>query len=349
MQKPSVGVRPWWIGAACPRVNAADSAAGPRWRTRAFGTLAATLLLALGLPRAASAQVDFMEASDGIAVTVDSKPFTNFYYGPQYPKPFLHPLRSADGRIVTRQFPMNNVAGETRDHPHHRGLFIGYGSISGINFWENEHAYTTPNRGAIVLLGKPRLQRAGGQGTISALFSWRDPQKVEMIEESQDMTFRGDANSRTIDFSLEFEARRDIHFDDTKEGFFAIRVADSMRETVGGEILNSHGAHGEKQVWGKRADWAEYSGNVDGRPVAILIFDHPSNHNHPPRWHARAYGLFAVNPFGVKDFDPSSKEEGGASLKNGAKLHFRYRVVISNTPLTQEQASRQYHDFAATR
>ena len=51
---------------------------------------------------------------------------------------------------------------------------------------------------------------------------------------------------------------------------------------------------------------------VDGKPVAILIFDHPSSYNHPPRWHARGYGLFAVNPFGLKDFEPASTETGGA-------------------------------------
>jgi hypothetical protein len=180
------------------------------------------------------------------------------------------------------------------------------------------------------------------------VFSWRDPAGKEMLTEARLMEFHGSATSRMIDFTIDLTAKRDLHFDDTKEGFFAIRVADSMRETVGGQLLNSHGDTGEKDVWGKRADWAEYSGNVDGKPVAILIFDHPSSYNHPPRWHARAYGLFAVNPFGVKDFDPKSTEVGGTSLKSGEKLKFRYRVLISNTPLNASEAERIHRDFAST-
>lgn len=297
----------------------------------------------------ACAQVSFEPAADGtIAVSIDGKPFTSFYFGSQYPKPFLHPLRSADGRVVSRFFPMSQVAGETQDHPHHRGLFIGYGSINGTNFWENEQAYTTPNRGTMALVGRAQLETGAKQGSIRAEFSWRDPAKNELLGESRLMEFRGGANSRTIDFTLDFTAKKDVHFDDTKEGFFAIRIADSMREsTGGGQTLSSTGGRGEPQIWGKRANWVEYSGNVDGKPVAIVIFDHPANTNHPPHWHTRAYGLFAVNPFGLKDFDPEAKEEGGLSLKNGAKLRLRYRVVISDVPLSASDADRIYAAFSA--
>jgi hypothetical protein len=82
--------------------------------------------------------------------------------------------------------------------------------------------------------------------------------------------------------------------------------------------------------------------------VAILIFDHPSSYNHPPRWHARAYGLFAVNPFGLKDFEPTSTEVGGVSVKSGEKLRFRYRVLISDAPLTISEAERIYREFASS-
>ena len=37
---------------------------------------------------------------------IDGKPFTDFYIGPETAKPYLHPLRTADGKIVTRGFPM---------------------------------------------------------------------------------------------------------------------------------------------------------------------------------------------------------------------------------------------------
>ena len=57
-----------------------------------------------------------------------------------------------------------------------------------------------------------------------------------------------------------------------------------------------------KPIWGKRADWVDYYGNVAGEIVGIAIFDHPKNLRHPTYWHARSYGLLAANPFGLREF-----------------------------------------------
>src|SRR5205807_35990 len=110
-----------------------------------FQSFSAVMLLALSLsPRAASAQVEIKQSSpDQISISIDGQPFSEFCMGSAYPKPFLAPLRSASGLIVTRKYPMENVSGETRDHQHHRGLWIGYGEINGINFWENEFKYVS--------------------------------------------------------------------------------------------------------------------------------------------------------------------------------------------------------------
>ena len=55
----------------------------------------------------------------------------------------MAPLRTANGLIVTRHFPQEMVEGESRDHPHHRGFFVGYGDVNGVNFWETEPASKT--------------------------------------------------------------------------------------------------------------------------------------------------------------------------------------------------------------
>lgn len=290
--------------------------------------------------------VDISLDGDHITVAIDGRPFTNFYTGDPYPKPFLYPLHSADGRIVTRAFPMQNVEGESRDHPHHRGLFIGLGSISGINFWENEKAYTTPNRGTMVLTAPATLTSGKHKGSIEANFSWRDPKGLEMLTEHRIMTFSGTPGQRTIDFDITFKAVQDLNFGDTKEGFFAIRLADTMAEDKGGQMVASTGFATEKAVWGRPADWVQYSGNVEKRPVAITIFDHPGNLNHPERWHSRAYGLFAVNPFGLKEFDKTSTGAGGFFLKSGSSIRFRYRVLIDDSPLTADQEKKAYASWS---
>lgn len=59
----------------------------------------------------------------------------------------------------------------------------------------------------------------------------------------------------------------------------------------------------------------------------MAIFDSPQNPRHPTYWHARDYGLFALNPFGQNAFD-QTKEESHWKLPKGQKLTFRWRVVI---------------------
>jgi hypothetical protein len=59
-----------------------------------------------------------------------------------------------------------------------------------------------------------------------------------------------------------------------------------------------------------------------------VVFDNPANYSHPPRWHARDYGLFAVNPFGLKDFEPNTGASGGHALAAGRSMRFRYRVIV---------------------
>jgi hypothetical protein len=308
--------------------------------------LAFAFFLAAAFAPFARPQVALKPDGDHIAVSIHGEPFTNFYTGPAYPKPFLAPLRTASGLTVTRKFPMENVPGETRDHPHHRGLFIGFHDINGVNFWENEFNYTTNNRGKIVLRHVDNVKPGRKSGSITATFAWVDTKGSPILDEHRTMTFSGTGDTRTIDVDLTLTAVVDAHFADDKDGFFAIRVADSMTEKNGGTITNSDGAVSEKKAWGKRANWVDYDGTVDGKKVGIAMFDNPENYNHPPRWHVRGYGLFAVNPFMVKDADPQSSDHGGYDLTAGKSLRFRYRVIIHAGDVPMKKIDRWYADYA---
>jgi hypothetical protein len=299
------------------------------WRT----LLACSLLLACG--RLADAQVNLKFSGDHVAVTIGGAPFTDFYTGAAYPKPFLSPLRSASGLIVTRAFPMQTIPGESHDHPHHRGLFIGYGEINGINFWANETSNSGENKGRIVIRNIEKLKGGNKSGTVRALFEWHDPGGANLMNEDRTMIFYDEKGIRTIDFDITFTAKINLQWADTKEGFFAIRLADSMNEEHGGKMTSAEGAQGEKNVWGKQARWVDYSGQVNGQTVGVAIFPAPSDPRYPPRWHSRAYGLFAVNPWGLKEFieDPHA-EGGGLTMAAGQSMRLRYRVIIHGSDVT---------------
>jgi Methane oxygenase PmoA len=312
----------------------------------------ASLVLTFCLFPNAQAQVGLTPVGhDHISIAINGQPFSDFYIGEKYPKPFLAPLRTANGIIVTRRYPMQNVPGESRDHPHHRGLWIGYGNVNGVNFWENELNIPNTDPETPKQQGKIVLQKLGGiaagqkSGNIAATFEWRTPDRAVLLEERRVMTFYADPDLRIVDVDATLTAKRDVQFADTKEGFFAIRLADSMTGSQGGIMTNSRGAQGEKNVWGRHAEWVDYDGDVEAHKVGIVIFDDPANYNHPPRWHSRDYGLFAVNPFGVKDFEPGSGERGGHTLAPGQSMRFRYRVIIHPGEVPNQTIADWYQDY----
>src|ERR1035441_1513923 len=165
------------------------------------------LVLCLAACACLSAQVRY--SADRHAVTIDGKPFAIFNYGADAGKPFLAPLRSASGKIVTRGFPMENIPGESRDHLHHRGLWFSYDDVNGVKFWENDPSYTKPNIGRI-LVRHAEMKPGKDSTTLVTTMEWRDPKGKVLLVEDRDMIFSGDSKLRTIDFHITLTASEDL-------------------------------------------------------------------------------------------------------------------------------------------
>ena len=297
-------------------------------------TMFALAALACSAPETESqAKPEQTFPADQIEIAVDGKPFTTFYYGPDAPKPYLHPLRAADGTVVTRAYPMSeDVEGEAHDHPHHRGLWFTHGDVNGYDFWANELGYDQRTHKGKVVLEKVH---EATDDMIHASFLWLSPEGETMLTEHRTMNFGGDAELRTVDFDVSFIAGDEpVKFGDTKEGFFAVRIAHTMRELTPerepgqGVIVNAEGAMGAENTWGKASPWVDYSGPVGDKVYGIAIFDHPENPKHPTYWHVRNYGLFAANQFGEHDYYDDETRDGSVTIQAGEILRFRYRVVI---------------------
>jgi hypothetical protein len=298
------------------------------------------ILFVIACAATLSAQVKIAQQGPRISVEIDGKPFTDFYAGPETNKPYLHPLRSADGKVVTRGFPMvTDIPGEAHDHPHHRGLWFAHGDVNGYNFWANEDSQeaTGKGKGKIVLLGPAKLTSGKKQGAIEAAFAWKTSTGEVLLREDRRMTFYSDPSLRTIDFDITLSPEREVTFGDTKEGTFSMRLAAALEEAQPkdiaepkrtGKMVNAQNKSGEKNVWGKRSEWVDYSGVLGGAPVGVAILDHPSNPRFPAYWHTRSYGLFGANIFGVHDFENDKGRDGSLTIRPGQPLRFRYRVVI---------------------
>lgn len=311
------------------------------------------LLVSCSRQAPAAQPVELKPAAGRIEVLVGGRPFTTYYFDSEAAKPYLHPLRSAQGTIVTRAFPMEtNVPGEDHDEPHQRAMYFAHGDINGYDFW-GEAEFPRWSRHSRSTFGRTVFRRLdevrGGpeSGIVRAEFDLTTSDGHSIATETQAYTFRGDEHSRTIDCTFTIHADHGpVRIGDTKEGTFAIRVVKAL-DSPPGRMVNSEGAAGEKAVWGKRADWVDFDGQVDGEELGIAVFDHPANLRHPTYWHARHYGLLAANPFGVRQFTHDRHQDGSYVIPAGGSLTLRYRVFIHHGDFRAAGVEDAYLRYAA--
>ena len=310
-----------------------------------------------------------------IDVTVDGQAFTSYIFWDNQKKPILYPLRTAKGVTVTRGYPLERVAGERTDHPHHISSWFNYGNINGVDFWNTPPEGMTRNSGREEKFGviKHRAAKAmksgKGKAELDVTMDWIMPDGSKIMQQDETIFFRAAKDLRIIDRVITLTAQeKQVVFRDSKEGAIAIRVTRALEEPakepliftdeagnptkvpaldntgVAGVYLSSEGKVGEKEAWGHRAKWMTLSGNVKGEDVVIGIFDHPKNPTYPTYWHSRGYGLFAANPFGAKEFTKGALALN-YTLEPGKTATFRFRILIHSGKLTREQTESLYQQF----
>lgn len=262
------------------------------------------------------------------------------------PRPFVHPLRSPEGVELTRAWPMEERAGEERDHPHHTSLWLAHGDVDGHDFW-----HSGEDAARIELEGEPELREEAGAVVVRASYRWVVGEGEVLLRERREWRASELADHRTLDLATELEAvGAPRTLGDTKEGSFAVRVRPELRVDgphAAGELTSSEGERG-RAVWGKRARWIHDQGEVEGRVRGVALFDAPTNPRFPTWWHARTYGLLAANPFGRRAFEGGQAEDGALRLEPGEPLRLRYRVVLHDGAWDPERVEEAWQAFAGT-
>ena len=264
-------------------------------------------------------------------VAIDGQLFTEYRYGHYVCRPYFYPVLTPNGTGLTRAYPMEDVAGETQDHYHHRGLYTAHGLVNGYNLWDEGTGH-----GAMLQRGEPVVGTADGAAQIDGIVDWFGPEGEKLLEERRTIAIRAEGALRIVDQRSELRARYgDATFGDTKEGgLFAIRVPTSMDAKDAGRIENSAGqvfenGQGEEVTWGQQAAWVDYSGPIAaGEEWGHTVVDHRDNPRHPTYWHVRGYGLFTANPFGVHDFKGDASLDASLTISGGDKAVFCYRLII---------------------
>jgi hypothetical protein len=308
-----------------------------------------------------------------VAVLYNGKLLTAYCRNDSIKKPFLFPVNTLDGVTITRGFPIAPRPGERTDHPHHVGLWLNYESVNGLDFWNHSTAIPYEKRiayGTILHQQTEGLTASGNNAALTAFASWVRPDGVALLSEKSTYRFAVKDNLFLIDRSTTLTANdTTVVFKDVKDGFLAIRVARELEmpslqedifvdaqgnkttvakannEGVTGMYYGSTGLKGDS-VWSSQGPWVMLRGVKDGKQITIAMIDHPLNVGYPTYWHARGYGLFALNPLGHHVFS-NGKETLNFSLKPHASVTFRYRIVLaSNQQINPAQMTALADDFA---
>ena len=289
--------------------------------------------------------IQIKQLPDRLRIEIDGHLFTEYRFK-DVPRPYYYPLIGPGDLPMTRNWPMNDAPGEQHDHPHHRSLWFAHGNVNGHDFWSEQKGF-----GKIVHDGFAEMTSGRKEGVIKSRDKWVTQDGVVVCTDERTLRIYEPISpaERLFDFEVTLHASNgDLTFGDTKEGTMAVRLAATMRlkGKVGqGHIINSQGVR-DDETWGKRADWCDYYGPVQGQTVGIAIFDNPRNPRHPTWWHVRDYGLFAANPFGRHDFEKlADKLAGNLTIPAGQSITFRYRFYLHQGTEQEAKVAEKYKEY----
>jgi hypothetical protein len=285
-------------------------------------------------------RVAFHKTDGKVSVTIGKDPLATYWHrDEQIPRPFLANVHAPDGIQVTRSYPLKKE--DLQDHAtFHPGIHLSFGDLSGHDFWRLK-ARVVHER----FLDEPKDAPGWSGFTVRNLYL---PAKGDMPICTEtcrlSFAFRPAGYLIAWDSTLMSEAA-DFTLGDQEEMGFAVRVATplTVAKGKGGRIRDSEGRIDEKQVWGKQADWCDYSGPLAGKHVGLTVMPDPKNFR--KSWfHARDYGLLVANPFGRNAFTKGQKSR--LTVRRGESLRLRFGVLVHSHQTEKDyDIPMAYRDF----
>ncbi|NEB74865.1 oxidoreductase [Streptomyces sp. SID14478] len=263
------------------------------------------------------------------------------------PKPYLHPIRTLAGDVVTDYRP--------HDHRWHKGLQMTASHLSGQNLWggncyvHGEGYLALPERvGSMAHVGFDAVRADAEGAVIAERLTWHPYDGELWAEEERRIEVRDvdpAAGSWTLTWTSAVTNRRaePLRFGSPTThgrelaGYTGLfwRGPRAFRE---GRIQTAD-AEGP-EVMGKQAPWLAYSAEHDGADGhATLVFEHALDNDHlgergahPAHWFVRNEPFAAVAPsFAYYD---------ELVLEPGATFTRRYRVVVADGAWEREEIAK---------
>lgn len=191
------------------------------------------------------------------------------------PRPYLHPVRTRSGIVVTDHQPL--------DHVWHLGVGVALQDVDGINFWGGR-TYTRaagqyiwrPDHGTITATSVEETAAAVGrqEGRLQETLSWNGPDGAPVLAEERTWTWSGVSPSTwqlSLDFALSPAGDQPVSLGSPGSngrheggygGFFW-----RLPECEGATVWTPEG-EGESGVHGSVTPWLAWSGKFGTEPLA---------------------------------------------------------------------------------
>ena len=234
-------------------------------------------------------------------------------------RPYLHPLRSPDGKGVLTQFSPGH-------HKHQTGLYWGPTRINGRDyfhnynqkFWANTKITPQPSLGGSPLSWSSSSDLLGADAKPIL----RDTQKWSMIDHGTWYTL-----------DLEWTAHAQVDVTIGKYAYGGLFLRMPWKRGIPAECLNSEGLKNQAGE-GQAAKWVDLAMRIEGMDemAHIAMIDHPKNAGYPTLW--RIDGQFGIGP--------AFTRKGDVLIPKGSKTTYRYRLLVYqgefNSKLVGEEA-----------
>lgn len=247
------------------------------------------------------------------------------------PKPYLHPLRTRGGHVVSLFRP--------HDHVWHKGIAWSLPVVGEENFWggptyiHGRFYVQLPNDGSQQHRAVQQLEvDADGVARMSHELEWITEAGARLFTEERTLT------ARVLDdaaWALTFEtAMTNVSGADIAIGSPTTKGRENAgygglfwrgpRSFTGGSLVTVEGTGSGNDVRGQRHEWMGFAGRhdeIDAESLLVMV-DAPENPHHPPQWFARSEEFACLNPA------PFFSEE--LVVGAGDTVRFRYGVGIAD-------------------
>ena len=277
---------------------------------------------------ASAAKLTAERRGSKINVSIDGKFFTSYVFSEDEKYPFFYPVNGPlTGGSVTS---MRNAV-----YPHHTSLFFGCDMVNGGNYWQEGL-----ERGRIISVNA-RIEKEGGDTVlITDECIWSRPGAVSPVKDTRKYIITAPSAGKTfIDVEITMHTLMDVRIKKTNHSLFSARLAADISVTNGGTMINAEGDINEKDTFGKRSPWIDFSGSRGNNVEGLAILQHPSNPWFPAPWFTRDYGFISPTPM----YWPENGEE--TFLKDGSKLVLKYRVIVHSGDHKQADIAGEYKKY----